>query len=759
MLKQTSYRTLAPYAVLAALVALLLVFGLRVPLSRLDVPYTLTGDDIDKVTQVQTVAENGWLFHNDRLGYPFGYDRLDFPRFDSLNYAIMGPIAALTGKPGLALNLYFIAGFFLIAFAAFEVLRRLGIRACPALVGAIVYAFLPYHVIRGVSHVTNGAYFLVPPAFLVLTWVARGELDLRDGATKSRWLFALATAFLLPLQTPYNGFFFAYLCAVGAVIATVQRRRWRAALPALALSAAVAVAFLIELAPVVIHRIGVGEPTLVAARTPAEAEIYSLRLNQVLLPTINHHIGALRQIKRAFDHTMGFDNPYTEVSNQYIGAFGVLGFLALFWTLARNAAARDGPGVQAAIDTESAVRVAALMVAAILLLAMPSGLGTLIAYGITAKVRAYNRILPFLAFPCVLAAAWALQRAVHGIRVVWLRDAALIILGVAATWDIVIRPWGSGMHSPAIAMYDNYTPYFSKVEDRLGQGAAVFQKPVVWYPEQGPVKRMTDYAEFIPYLLTKTLRFSYGGAHGRLGYAWGRYIEKRPPAEMVKGLHDMGFAAILVDGYAYDGDAALHETTDALSHALPSAPTVSEDRRWWLFPLAGCCGESAPKIQDGNAPTVFDLHTDGTPVRFGENGAGWLYMAAGWWDPEDWGVWSSDRRARLRMRVDPVPTGNLILTLNTRMLLGKKVRQRVLTVDGNGRRLGAMTYHLDAEVQSLRFEIPAGTVKNDGILELAFEVTPRTTPYWAGTGMDDRLLGFGLAEMSLAPPDAPTSGE
>src|SRR5688572_28635761 len=103
-------RFLLAAAALVVLTSIMLFAVLKLPSSRLDVPYTFSGDAIEKLTQVRNVAETGWLFHSDRLGYPFGYDRLDFPRFDTLNYAIMGPIAAVTGEAGLAMNLYFLAG-------------------------------------------------------------------------------------------------------------------------------------------------------------------------------------------------------------------------------------------------------------------------------------------------------------------------------------------------------------------------------------------------------------------------------------------------------------------------------------------------------------------------------------------------------------------------------------------------------------------------------------------------------------------------
>ena len=59
-MKADRYRGLAPYLGIALATAFVLVFVLKLPFARLDVPYTFEGDDIDKIAQIQTVAETGW---------------------------------------------------------------------------------------------------------------------------------------------------------------------------------------------------------------------------------------------------------------------------------------------------------------------------------------------------------------------------------------------------------------------------------------------------------------------------------------------------------------------------------------------------------------------------------------------------------------------------------------------------------------------------------------------------------------------------
>ena len=574
-------------AALALSMTLALVFVAKLPLSRLDVPYTFAGDTLEKLAQVETVAETGWLFHNERLGFPYGYDRLDFPRFDSLNYAFMGPIAAATGQSGLAINLYYIASAFAIAIAAFLAFMQLGLRAGISFVLSLLYALLPYHLLRGVTHVTNGAYFLVPPAMLVLIWLAENRFATTGIDSKRRLRFALAVAVLIPLQTPYNGVFFAFSVGVAAAIAFAQRPQLRTLLPACGLVLATSPSFVGEQAPLMLHHWKAGPVPHVADRNPVDAEIYSLHLNQVLLPTTRHIIPALAEAKRGFDKAMRLDQPFYEIRDQYVGVLGVLGFVVLLWSLVRAAGESPHTPRKPPDELETRLRIFAVIAIAILLLAISSGIGNMVAYWITTKIRAYNRILPFLAFPCLFATGWALQRILARIRSSGIRHVALAIVGVAAMLDTTVNPGFDAQRAQTIAEYDNASTYFRNVEAKLGKGAAVFQLPVVWYPEHPAVERMGDYEEFKPFLLTHSLKFSYGNANGRPGYEWARRIESS--SNPVAPLHAAGFSAVLIDSRAYKPDDFQHRI-EALA-PLAEPPLIDANRRWWLFPLRDCCAQ------------------------------------------------------------------------------------------------------------------------------------------------------------------------
>lgn len=744
-----------PLIGLVVAVSGLLFVVLKMPLSRFDVPYTFVSDAITKIMHIVNVAETGWLFGNDRLGYPFGFDRLDFPRFDSLNYAIMGPIAAMTGEAGIAINLYYLASFYLIAISAFWCLRRLGIDVAPALICALAFAFLPYHFAREIVHVTNGAYFLIPPAMLVLIRLAQGHIDFDTPDARRRWMFSILVVVLLTLQTPYNGFFFSVLCIVAGAIALAQRWEWRKALVVLSLLAAVGSTFLIELTPHLMHRAEHGKGGS-GERASVEAQIYSMQLHQVIIPTAQHRLAFVRKKAALFNEQMNVPN--TEARNQYIGVVGLVGLGMLFLTLLRS-------GERCAIgeeeNIENSVRIAALLALAAILISISTGLGTLIAYFLTSSIRAYNRILPFLAFAAFIGGSWFLQLLFRRITNLRLRLTAIAVVATLLLFDIVPRPPAAAARDAVVADYDRTRNYFTAAEERLGKGTAVFQMPVVWYPEHPPVNRMNDYDYLKPFLLTKTLRFSAGSARQRRGYEWGRFVERQAAVDIVAQTHAMGFGAILIDAFAYQPED-LSKLTDALTQALPERPFISPDRRWWTFSLAGCCGAPVPqfepgtkpdtfayKFEAGAKPDTFAYKIDGNPIRFTPDGNGLLHRVAGWHNPEKWGSWASSD-ATLRFSLDSVPAAPLLLSLDATMMLGPNIPKRTLRVECNGRPCGEFIFTLGTSKQNLQVMLPPSSAEGASKIDVRFVVSPDATPRAAGVNNDVRQLGIGLTEMTLS---------
>ena len=102
--------------------------------------------------------------------------------------------------------------------------------------------------------------------------------------------------------------------------------------------------------------------------------------------------------------------------------------------------------------------------------------------------------------------------------------------------------------------------FVHRVEDLLGEDAEIFQLPIVPFPENPPVYRMSDYDHLRAYLHSDTLGWSYGGVKGRASDWQQRLVglsaeslESRPsplPPAAQDGVEECVFAHIREPGRA-----------------------------------------------------------------------------------------------------------------------------------------------------------------------------------------------------------------
>ena len=95
-----------------------------------DMPMRLPFDTRSDATlisaMVKTIEERGWYLNQPRLGAPFGQQFYDFPHGgESFQLFAMKALVTVTGDWGLAINLYFLLGFGVLAGVTFLVPQAL----------------------------------------------------------------------------------------------------------------------------------------------------------------------------------------------------------------------------------------------------------------------------------------------------------------------------------------------------------------------------------------------------------------------------------------------------------------------------------------------------------------------------------------------------------------------------------------------------------------------------------------------------------
>ncbi len=158
--------------VVATLVPLVVVF--RLWDGGLGNPFTYFGDSHFYGGVAQNIIQTGWYQHTDRLGAPTGQQMYDFPLGgDNFWWLVMRVMALFTSDWALLVNLFYLLGFVLSAVSAFFALRWMGGHRVTSTAAAVLYAFAPYHFIRGTSHLVYASYAVVPIGVVLAVRVAR----------------------------------------------------------------------------------------------------------------------------------------------------------------------------------------------------------------------------------------------------------------------------------------------------------------------------------------------------------------------------------------------------------------------------------------------------------------------------------------------------------------------------------------------------------------------------------------------------------
>src|SRR5262249_48457008 len=123
-----------------------------------------------------------------------------------------------------------------------------------------------------------------------------------------------------------------------------------------------------------------------------------------------------------------------------------------------------------------------------------------------------------------------------------------------------------------------------RMEAAVPPGTMVYQLPYMPFPEVAPLRGITDYDLFRPYLHAHTLRWSYGAMKGREADDWQREPLPRPPAERLPLLALAGLGGLYIDRAGYEDHAAALEAE--LARLLGTAPLVSSSGRFAFYDLA-----------------------------------------------------------------------------------------------------------------------------------------------------------------------------
>ncbi len=403
-------RKLTPYAAAAVLCAIALCVVLELWRADLNIPFRNCDDAISAQAFVKTVLEKGVYYHTDRAGAPFDMELRDFPLPESLNLSELRVLAWLlrTQSAPRVVNYFFLLTFFFTTLSALFVFRHFKIATPPALAASVLYAFVPYHFYRGVSHIFLTAYYLVPLTVMAALWLYFGRLNIpwvpkrtkaaaeERGRISSlrRWLFVVPLCLLVSSGGAYYAFFGCFFFIVAAVACAVRERRFGPLIAGGALVATVSCGLAVNMLPFMSFQKQEGANPMVAARAPAEAEVYGLKMAELFLPVSGHRVRELRRLKERYVTSPGM--PLVNDFGDGLGIVGVVGFVFALGAVLFQARKPEG----FADRQENALAPTALgsLIVCGLLLGAIGGLGSLFALYVSPMIRCYGRNSGYLSF-------------------------------------------------------------------------------------------------------------------------------------------------------------------------------------------------------------------------------------------------------------------------------------------------------------------------------------------------------------------------
>lgn len=537
-------------------------------------PLVYEGDGLWNLFVIKTVLETGWYSGNDHLGAPFTANFLDFAKPESL-YLLMYRVAGLfTSNAVLLHNLFYFVGFFMVAGSALLVLRR-GFRLqwALAVAGALLYAFLPFHLMRQ-AHLFLSNYFVVPIAIWMALLVTA---DRPPFFTTGRWGVAgwpvwLAAAVVASTSIYYT-FFALVLIASAGCLESIRTMLWRSFISAMLVSSLVAVFLVANLTPSLLYRAENGTHSKVAVRPLGEIDMFSLRPVQLLLPTTGNHLPALSELTRKYEAGAPFVN---ENRTSYLGLLGAIGFFFLLVTLVAG---------HRLIRENHPIGVAARINVIALSLSIAGGGGMILGLLSSPQFRALNRmsvVIAFVSIAGLMLLLDSLARRIPAQSRVRLLIVVSVLLVAFGLWDQV--PLNARPDTPKLAAEFNSDHAFVRnIEALLPDQALVLQWPYTPFPETESRFKETLYSHLRGYLHGTKLRWSYGGMKGRMSDSWHASLAQLPLAEQIRIAKISGFRGIWVDRRAISDRAVALE---AGLHALGiSDAHESGDKNLVFYPL------------------------------------------------------------------------------------------------------------------------------------------------------------------------------
>ncbi len=592
------------YAVALAITGGVLYYGMRLEKVDLHVPFSYKHDALLILPLVKATVEGGDHWTNDRLGAPGQQELYDYPIVDSLHFAALRLLGHRYPDPIYVFNLYYLLTYPLTTLTAMFALRRFRISLPASIAMSVLYAFQPYHYLRGEEHYFLSAYYVIPLTLWIALRLCGGAVPFFRKADDGRFRFrplqaagwgTVIVAVFTATAGAYYAFFGCAMLSAAVIYGWWVSKTWRAPVVGFAVVALIAGIGIANHLPTARYQEVFGKNDRPALRLSEESEIYGLKIAQLVLPVNGHNWLRLSSIRAEYDAPR-MRPCQTENEWDPLGMVASAGLIFLLISAFLPGSRRPLPGA-----------LSSLAIFAVLLGTI-GGVGALIGHLVTPQVRAYNRISIYIAFLALAAVGVAVDRLTESRwRIVYpVRIAAFGLLIWVGLWDQLNNTWfrDDGQlkaRSKVAEKFKEDRDFFTRIEELFPEGGAVFNFPHVPYPESQPVGDVDSYDHIRGYLHTDRLRWSFGSMKGREWDMRLRQMTDETVPVMLERMVLVGFRGLLVDVRGLEPRRFTALDAEIRKHSGEGNAIVNRDGTLVFYDLRA----HAAWIEEANGPKRF----------------------------------------------------------------------------------------------------------------------------------------------------------
>ncbi len=698
-------------------------------------PMIYDGDTLWYLSLFRQLQDQFFLFENSNLGFPFGSDYLDFPIYYNLFTVLGFLVSKITQNLGFTFNLIYLLGFSFTFISTYVVCRFFKLRYLAAFVLAVLFAYLPFHFQR-IGHINVSFYSEIPIIFLIAASLSPKFPDSK--LVKLRTPVSLFLLFLIAQINVYSTVFstlvlFSFILASLFLTFSVDSIK-NLIYGVFVLLSTQLLAFL----PSIIWILKNGHNSDAISRTAADSEMYGLKFIQLILPHPGHRFDVFSELNQKYSSTAPLVN---ENISSSLGIFATIGMLILILSILK-------PKLHS-LDLEKYFFGIVFIV--IFSFASIGGLGSVFSYIVTPQIRAWNRLLPILAFISIFIFIREILKFMEksGRNIQNQPFMVMIFIAILSfgVWDQTSKSCQLCLNTASLA-YESDRLSSNFIEEIAPANSSFYQLPFVSFPGHMKIGEVSAYTHLFGFLFTeKNFYWSFGTIRGRQGNSFFETLSRESLSKQVSVATTMGFNFIYLDTRGYP-NRATPEVQELISLVGQENYFWDESSQVALFRLPNDVKENPPFFKGVITPETYDYYADSEGARlpvaplseidFRVNQLpSAVKKLSGMSGFEPWGRWTSDSQSKIIFWKKQSKREVIIeftpFESNINSKLGIKVAGETKLVD------------MTAGLNSVKVDL--GYRKFD---EIVFYTMNNQSPSSLGINSDTRSLGIGLISLKFS---------